>query len=104
MIPETRRGELFGLYNAVWTISFGTSPTAVGGVYATWRMNEYLMLGASPETASTQAIVDTFFLSAGLVLIGTILFGGAVKEPEQKEGEVEIIREEEQIAIMDALD
>jgi MFS family permease len=104
MIPETRRGELFGLYNAVWTISFGTSPTAVGGVYATWRMNEYLILGASPETASTQAIVDTFFLSAGLVLIGTLLFGILIKEPVQKENEVEIIREEEQIAIMDALD
>ena len=104
MIPESRRGELFGLYNGVWTISFGSSPTVVGGVYATWRMNEYLLLGASPEIASTQAIVDTFFLSAGLVLIGSLLFGGVVRESKHKEGDVDVFREEEQIAIMDTLD
>ncbi len=104
MIPEDRRGELFGIYNAVWTISFGTSPTAVGGVYATWRMNDYLNMGAPPEAAATQAIVDTFILSAGLVLIGTFLFGLAVKEPEHKQSEPEVIHEEEPIAIMDTLD
>ncbi len=104
MIPETRRGELFGLYNAVWTISFGTSPTAIGGVYATWRMDGYLNLGAPTVTAATQAIVDTFFLSAGLVILGIFLFGFVVREPEQKEGEPDIIHDEEPIAIMDTLD
>ncbi len=104
MIPETRRGELFGLYNAVWTISFGTSPTAVGGVYSTWRMNQYLNLGAPPEVAATQAIIDTFFLSAGLVLIGTSLFGFTVKEPEHKERKPNLIHEEEPLAFIDTLD
>jgi MFS family permease len=104
MIPETRRGELFGLYNSVWTISFGSSPTAVGGVYATWRMNDYLSLGFPLESAATQAIVDTFFLSAGLVLIGTFLFGLVIKEPEQKEGEKVVRHEDEPIAVMDTLD
>ena len=104
MIPETRRGELFGLYNGVWTISFGSSPTAVGGVYATWQMNTYLNIGILPEIAATQAIIDTFFLSAGLVLIGIFLFGLAIKEPEPKESEPQVVHEEEPIAIMDTLD
>jgi MFS family permease len=104
MIPKSRRGELFGLYNGVWTISFGTSPTAVGGVYATWRLNGYLTLGLPPEIAATQAIVDTFFLSAGLVLIGTFLFGVIIREPKHKEGEEIIRHEDEQTAVMDTLD
>ena len=104
MIPEEKRGELFGIYNAVWTISFGSSPTAVGGVFATWRMNDYLNLGSPPEAAATQAIIDTFILSAGLVLIGTFLFGLTIKEPKHKEIEPEVLHEEEPIAIMDTLD
>ncbi|MFX1319660.1 MAG: MFS transporter [Promethearchaeota archaeon] len=104
MIPETRRGELFGLYNSVWTISFGSSPTAVGGVYATWRLNDYLSSGFPPEFAATQAIIDTFFLSAGLVLIGTFLFGLVIKEPTHKEGENLATLEEEPVAVMDTLD
>jgi MFS family permease len=104
MIPESRRGELFGLYNSVWTVSFGSSPTAVGGVYATWRLNDYLSSGLSPNFAATQAIVDTFFLSAGLVLIGTFLFGVVIKEPKHKEGKKAVIREDEPIAVMDTLD
>ncbi len=104
MIPESRRGQLFGLYNGVWTISFGSSPTAVGGVYATWRMNDYLNLGIPPEVAATQAIIDTFLLSAGLVLVGTFLFGLIIKEPRQKEGETEVIHEDKPIAVMDTLD
>ncbi len=104
MIPESRRGELFGIYNGVWTISFGSSPTAVGGVYATWRMNDYLNLGIPLEIAATQAIVDTFLLSASLVLVGTFLFGLIIKEPKSKEGESEVIHEEEPIAVMDTLD
>jgi MFS family permease len=104
MIPETRRGELFGIYNSVWTLSFGSSPTVIGGVYATSRLNQYLTLPVPTEVAATQAIIDTFFLSAGLVIMGIILFGLVIKEPKAKDGEPEIIHEEEQIAIMDTLD
>lgn len=104
MIPEAQRGELFGTYNAVWTLSFGTSPTAVGGTFATWRQNLHLMLGHTLEAAQLQAIVETFYLSAGLVLIGIFLFGLTVKEPEHKAGEPPIPHEEEEFAIMDALD
>ena len=104
MIPEAQRGELFGTYNAVWTLSFGTSPTAVGGTFATWRQNLHLMLGHTLEAAQLQAIVETFYLSAGLVLIGIFLFGLTVKEPEHKAGEPSIPHEEEEFAIMDALD
>ncbi len=104
MIPEAQRGELFGTYNAVWTLSFGSSPTAVGGTFATWRQNLNLNLGHPLEVAQLQAIIDTFYLSAGLVLIGIFIFGLTVKEPEHKAGEPPIPYEEEEIAIMDALD
>ncbi len=104
MIPEAQRGELFGTYNAVWTLSFGSSPTAVGGTFATWRQNLNLNLGHPLEVAQIQAIFDTFYLSAGLVLIGIFIFGLTVKEPEHKTGEPPIRHEEEEIAIMDTLD
>jgi MFS family permease len=104
MIPESQRGELFGTYNAVWTLSFGSSPTAVGGTFATWRQNLNLNLGQTLEVAQLQAIIDTFYLSAGLVLIGVFIFGLTVKEPEHKAEESPIPHEEEEIAIMDTLD
>lgn len=100
MIPEAQRGELFGTYNAVWTLSFGSSPTAVGGTYATWQQNLYLNLGYPLEAAQLQAIIDTFYLSAGLVLVGVFIFGMTVKEPEHKVGEPVIPHEEEEIAII----
>ncbi|MHA2315577.1 MAG: MFS transporter, partial [Candidatus Hermodarchaeia archaeon] len=104
MIPETQRGELFGTYNAVWTLSFGTSPTAVGGTFASSQQNIFLNLGYPLEAAQLQAIVDTFYLSAGLVVIGVFIFGLTVKEPEHKAGEPLVPHEEEEIAIMDTLD
>jgi MFS family permease len=104
MIPEDQRGELFGTYNAVWTLSFGASPTGVGGTYATWQQNLYLNLGYPLEAAQLQAIIDTFYISAGLVFIGIFIFGLTVKEPEHKAGEPVIPHEEEEIAIMDTLD
>ncbi len=103
MIPESSRGELFGVYNAVWTISFGSSPTAVGGVFATWRQQGFLDLGFPLDIAALQAIIDTFFLSSGLVLIGTTLFGLVVREPQKKERPPVIVHDEE-VAIMDTLD
>jgi MFS family permease len=104
MIPEAQRGELFGVYNAVWTISFGSSPTAVGGVYATWRQNQYLSLGFPFQVAQIQAIIDTFYLSSGLVLVGVLLFGIIVKEPKRKVREPVIVPEDEAMAVMDTLD
>ncbi|MFW9831338.1 MAG: hypothetical protein ACFFD8_06145, partial [Candidatus Thorarchaeota archaeon] len=104
MIPKAQRGELFGVYNAVWTLSFGSSPTAVGGVFATWRQNEYLSGGFTPGFAAVQAIVDTFFLSTGLVVLGTFIFGVTIREPERKIREPIVVREEEEVAIMDTLD
>ncbi len=104
MIPEAQRGELFGTYNAVWTLSFGSSPTAVGGTYATWQQNLYLNFGHPLEVAQLQAIIDTFYISAGLVIIGIFIFGLTVKEPEHKTRLPPIPHEEEEIAIMDTLD
>jgi hypothetical protein len=63
-----------------------------------------LNLGYPLEAAQLQAIVDTFYLSAGLVLIGVFIFGMTVKEPKHKAGEPVIPYEQEEIAIMDTLD
>lgn len=104
MIPEAQRGELFGVYNAVWTISFGSSPTAVGGVYATWRQNHYLSLDFPFQVAQLQAIIDTFYLSSGLVLVGVVLFGIVVKETKRKVIDQVVVPEDEAMAIMDTLD
>jgi MFS family permease len=48
LIPGSLRGRLFGAYNGVWTLAFGGSPTAVGGVFATWREGVYVAYGFPP--------------------------------------------------------
>jgi MFS family permease len=84
IIPEAYRGKLFGIYNGVWTISFGGSPTFVGGLFANWRQLTYLSLTLPLEVATIQAIIETFFLSSGIVLVGALLFAIMVRKPKQK--------------------
>jgi MFS family permease len=80
LIPGSVRGRLFGEYNAVWTLSFGGSPTAVGGVFATWREGTYIANGVPATPAELQSIGDTFLLSAGIMILGAICFTFLVHE------------------------
>jgi MFS family permease len=84
LIPGSLRGRLFGAYNGVWTLAFGGSPTAVGGVFATWREGVYATGGLPPVPAALQAIVDTFLLSAGIMLIGALCFALLVHETRKR--------------------
>lgn len=85
LIPMQTRGRLFGLYNAVWTLSFGGSPTFVGGVFTTSREASYLAAGYSPSASTIQAISDLFFLSTGIVAMGAFLFMIGVKETKNED-------------------
>jgi len=84
LIPGSLRGRLFGTYNGVWTLAFGGSPTAVGGVFATWREGVYAARGVPPVPAALQAIVDTFLLSAGIMLVGAVCFAFLVHETRKR--------------------
>ncbi len=85
LIPMETRGQLFGIYNAVWTLSFGGSPTFVGGVFAASRETFYLTEGFLPSTSAVMAISDLFFLSTGIVVFGAFLFMIGVKEIKKEE-------------------
>jgi MFS family permease len=85
LIPIQSRGQLFGIYNAVWTLSFGGSPTFVGGVFAESREANYLAQGYSSSTSAILAISDLFFLSTGIIALGAFLFMIGVKETKAKE-------------------
>jgi MFS family permease len=84
LIPGSLRGRLFGAYNGVWTLAFGGSPTAVGGVFATWREGVYVAYGFPPVPAALQAIMDTFLLSAGIMLVGAVCFAFLVHETRKR--------------------
>jgi MFS family permease len=84
LIPGSLRGRLFGVYNGVWTLAFGGSPTAVGGVFATWREGIYAASGLAPVPAALQAIMDTFLLSAGIMLVGALCFAFLVHETRKR--------------------
>jgi MFS family permease len=84
LIPGSLRGRLFGTYNGVWTLAFGGSPTAVGGVFATWREGVYVAQGVPLVPAALQAIVDTFLLSAGIMLVGALCFAFLVHETRKR--------------------
>jgi MFS family permease len=84
LIPGSLRGRLFGVYNGVWTLAFGGSPTAVGGVFATWREAIYAASGLALVPAALQAIMDTFLLSAGIMLVGALCFALLVHETRKR--------------------
>jgi len=74
LIPENRRGRLFGRYNTVMALSWGPAGLLVGGPLADLQTQK----GLSTHTA----YVNTFYTSAAIVAIGTILF--ALKVAKQK--------------------
>jgi len=71
LIPEERRGRLFGQYNAVTSISFGIAGTFLGGPIA-----DYLIGTGAAQAA---AYVTTFQVASAVSLIGTIIFALKVK-------------------------
>lgn len=74
LIPQERRGRLFGRYNAVMALSWGPAGLLVGGPLADLQIRS----GWSELTA----YLNTFYLSAAIVAAGTLVF--ALKVARQK--------------------
>lgn len=77
MMPEDKRGRLFGRYNAVMALSWGPAGLLVGGPLADIQTR---ILGFS----SYAAYVNTFYLSSIIVAAGTVLFVLKVARPKAK--------------------
>ncbi len=67
IIPEERRGRLFGRYNAVMALSWGPAGFLVGGPVTDLQTG---VMGLTRHTA----YVNAFFVSSILVLLGTGVF------------------------------
>jgi len=74
LIPEEQRGRLFSRYNAVMALSWGPAGLLVGGPLADLQVRS----GWSELTA----YLNTFYVSAVIVAVGTVVF--AVKVARQK--------------------
>ena len=72
-IPEEFRGRYFGRYNMANTISFGVVPIITAGILSDTLMRIYLKEGASILEAQELAMINVFYLSSILSLIGLII-------------------------------
>lgn len=70
LIPEDKRGRLFGRYNTVMALSWGPAGLLVGGPFADLQTQNGLSAHA--------AYVNTFYASAIIVAIGAMLFATKV--------------------------
>jgi MFS family permease len=77
IIPEDRRGRLLGRYNTVIALSWGPAGLLIGGPLADLQTDK---LGLSYHTA----FINTFYASAIIVAIGTLLFAAKVARSKQK--------------------
>jgi MFS family permease len=76
LIPEEQRGRLFGRYNAVMALSWGPAGLLVGGPLADLQIRS----GFSELTA----YLNTFYLSAAIVAVGTLVFAFRVALQKKK--------------------
>lgn len=67
IIPEDRRGRLFGIYNAVMALSWGPAGLLVGGPLADYQTR---VQGLTQQNA----YINTFYASSIIVAVGTIVF------------------------------
>ncbi len=75
LIPAERRGRLFGQYNAVTYLSFGSAGTFLGGPVA----DHLIGIGVTEATA----FITTFQVAAAVSFVGTIVYAVTVK-PKRK--------------------
>jgi MFS family permease len=76
LIPENKRGRLFGRYNTVMALSWGPAGLLIGGPLADLQVQSGLSTYA--------AYINTFYASAAIVAIGTALFALRVANPKNK--------------------
>jgi MFS family permease len=68
IIPEGRRGRLFGRYNTVIALSWGPAGLLVGGPLADLQVGLF-------HTQPHVAYVNAFYASSVIVALGTVIFG-----------------------------
>jgi hypothetical protein len=77
LISEDKRGRLLSRYNAVMALSWGPAGLFVGGPLADFQIQR---LGLTKYVAYT----NTFYVSAAVVALGTLLFMVKVAAPKGK--------------------
>jgi MFS family permease len=77
IIPENRRARLLSRYNTVIALSWGPAGLLIGGPLADLQTDK---LGLSAHAA----YINTFYVSATIVAIGTLLFAVKVARSKQK--------------------
>jgi MFS family permease len=75
IIPEDRRGRLFGRYNTVIALSWGPAGLLVGGPLADFQVNTL-------RIPAYTAYVNVFYVSSIITAVGTAIFG--IKVMKQK--------------------
>lgn len=74
-VPQHKRGRLLSMYNTVMALSWGPAGLLIGGPLADMQVGSF---GLSAYTA----YINTFYVSAAIVTLGTILFALKVKKTE----------------------
>lgn len=74
LIPEHRRARLLSRYNAVMALSWGPAGILIGAPLADIQVNGLGMTRLS-------AYINTFYVSAIILILGTILFIAKVRRP-----------------------
>lgn len=77
LISEDKRGRLLSRYNAVMALSWGPAGLFVGGPLADFQIQR---LGLTKYVAYT----NTFYVSAAIVALGTLLFMAKIAAPKAK--------------------
>jgi MFS family permease len=77
LIPEGKRGRLLSRYNTVMALSWGPAGLFVGGPLADFQTHS---LGLPTYVA----YANTFYASAAIVFLGTLLFVAKVAAPKMR--------------------
>jgi MFS family permease len=78
LIPKQKRGRLLSRYNTVMALSWGPAGILIGGPLADVQVKA---LGYSPYAA----YVNTFYVSAIILVLGTIMFSLKVARLKREE-------------------
>jgi MFS family permease len=81
LVPENKRGRLLSRYNTVMALSWGPAGLFVGGPLADFQTQS---LGIPKYTA----YANTFYVSAAIVAMGTLLFAAKVATSKAKEAKL----------------
>jgi MFS family permease len=78
LIPEDKRGRLLSRYNAVMALSWGPAGLFVGGPLADFQTR-------SLGIPTYMAYANTFYASAAIVTVGTLLFAAKIATSKTRE-------------------